>query len=235
MSEQIIKMKEEEIVQPMNIAEEQVPSEMNQNVKVKEEESLEKEANMKRRRSIQMEDSLMKFHCNKCNKRFVRKTDFNRHVSQVHERVKESKCEICNKHFTRKAYLNYHMKHTKSHNLLIPDKFQFESFITGHYHYRHIWTPQISEDLTSVCEPDNTYDEFAVSILKNKDTIVGHTPRQISKQFTTLLKSGGSVNVKVIANPVTTKRRGIRVPCTYIVSGKRIFVQDIKDNLHKIY
>ena len=78
------------------------------------------------------------------------------------------------------------------------------------------------------------YDEFAVSILKNSDTIVGHTPRQISKQVTALLKSDGTVNVKVIAKPVITKRKGIRVPCIYIVSGERTFVQDIKDNIHKI-
>ena len=63
-------------------------------------------------------------------------------------------------------------------------------------------------------ERDNTYHKFAVSILKNNDTIVGHTPRQISKQVTALFKSDGTVNVKVIAKSVKTKRRGIRVPCT---------------------
>ena len=88
--------------------------------------------------------------------------------------------------------------------------------------------------LTSAHERENIYDGFAVSILKNNDTIVGHTPQQISKQVTALLKSDGTVNVKVIANPLKTKRRGIRVPCTYIVSGRRTFVEDIKDNLHKI-
>ena len=29
------------------------------------------------------------------------------------------------------------------------DKFEFESFITGHYHYRHIWTPKVDEELTA--------------------------------------------------------------------------------------
>jgi len=77
-------------------------------------------------------------------------------------------------------------------------EFQFESFITGYFHYQFIWTPQIGEVLTTTCESDNTYDKFAISILKNNDTIVGHTPRQISKQFTALLKSKGTVNVKVL-------------------------------------
>ena len=231
MSEKITKVEGEEGVEPMDINEEQEPSEMNQNVKVKEEESVEMKQDIP---SKKIEDSLKKFHCNICNKRFVSKMCFKRHVSEVHQRVKKSKCEICDKQFTRKVYLSYHLNHTKSHIRLIRDEFQFESFIAGHYHYQHIWTPQIGEDLTTAHERDNTYDEFAVSILKNNDTIVGHTPRQISKQVTALLKSDGTVNVKVIANPVKTKRRGIRVPCTYSVSGKRTFVQDIKDNLPKI-
>ena len=113
-------------------------------------------------------------------------------------------------------------------------EFQFESFITGYFHYQFIWTPQVGEVLTTTCDSDNTYDKFAINILKNNDTIVGHTPRQISKQFTALLKSEGTANVKVIASPINTRTRGLRVPCTYMVSGKRIFVQYIKDNIHKI-
>ena len=117
---------------------------------------------------------------------------------------------------------------------LIYTEFQFESFITGYFHYQFIWTPQIGEVLTTTCDSDNTYDKFAISILKNNDTIVGHTPRQISKQFNAVLKSEGTVNVKVIASPINTRTIGLIVPCTYMVSGKRIFVQYIKDNIHKI-
>ena len=44
-----------------------------------------------------------------------------------------------------------------------------------------------------------------------------------------------NVTIKVIANPVSTITHGIRVPCTYIVNGKRTFVQDVKDNIANIF
>ena len=181
---------------------------------------------------IKQRESLKKFQCNICNKRFARNTDLTRHVRAVHRGIKESKCETCDKQFSRKPYLNYHLRNTKAHNRLVVEEFQFESFVTEYCHYQHIWTPQIGEELTTAREPNHI--EFAVSILKNSETIVGHTPREISKQFTALLLSGGNVTVKVIANPVNTMTRGIRVPCTYIVSGKRTFVQDVKNNIANI-
>ena len=192
MSKQIIRLKEEEQeptemvilqveidgerMEPMDIKEEQGLSErMNENTNPKEKESV---SEMKQDGMVE-DDSLKKFHCSICNKRFAKKTNFNRHVSEVHERVKKSNCKICSKQFTCKVYRNYHLKHTKSHNRLIRDEFQFKSFITGQYHYRHIWTLRVSEYLTTDHECDNTYDEFAVSTLKNNDTIVGHTPTYI--------------------------------------------------------
>ena len=105
--------------------------------------------------------------------------------------------------------------------------FRFFSYVTGHYHYRHIWTPKVGEELTSMYELGNVYDEFAVSVLKD-DKIVGHVPREFSEQFTTVLKSGGSIKVKIIAKPTNTRRWGIRVPCTYTLHEKEITVQNIR-------
>ena len=66
-------------------------------------------------------------------------------------------------------------------------QFQFTSYITGYYYYRHRWTPYIGQELTTMCEMDNTYDKFAVSVHWN-DMIVGHVPREVSQQFTTSIK-----------------------------------------------
>ena len=152
-------------------------------------------------------------------------------------RHKQVECKVCLRKM-RSDNLKRHMKRkghmitlNEAETVISHDEFQFESFITGYYYYRHIWTPQIDEELTTAHEHNNIYDEFAVSILKNNDTIVGHIPRQISKQCTALMKSGGTVNVKVNANPVNTRTQGIRVPCTYIISGNGSLVQDIKDNV----
>ena len=146
--------------------------------------------------------------------------------------MKESKCETCDKQFSRNSYLNYHLKKTKAHNRLVADAFQFQSFISDNSHCQHIWT--IVEELTTAREPNSI--EFAVNIIiKNSETIVGHTPREIFRQFTALLVSGGNVTATVIANPVSTITHGIRVPCTYIVNGKRTFVQDVKDNFANIF
>ena len=107
--------------------------------------------------------------------------------------------------------------------------FQVHSYVTGHYHYQRIWTPNVGEELTSMYELDNAYDEFAVSVLKD-DKIVGHVPRELSEKFTTILKSGGSIKVTIRGKPYNTRRWGIRVPCIYTVSEKETFLQDIRDN-----
>ena len=169
--------------------------------------------------------------CDICDKRFTQKYTLKRHVDNVHRKLKESTCGPCKLQFSRKHSLKRHLKLTKTHNVI--DTFKFDSFITGHYHYRYIWTPRIGEELIGKHEPNNSYDKFAIAILKD-DTIVGHVPREISSQFAELLESEGMVNVKVKANPVKTKRNGIRVPCTYIVSGKRIFVVNIMNNIANI-
>ena len=55
---------------------------------------------------INMEESLKKFHCIICNKRFA-------HISGVNQRVNESKCETCGTQFTPKTYLNHYLKYLK--------------------------------------------------------------------------------------------------------------------------
>ena len=63
--------------------------------------------------------------------------------------------------------------------------------------------------------------------IRKDNIIVGHIPQPISEQCTAVLKSGGNIMVKVIGNPVNTKKWGIRVPCIYTVNGEKSLVQKI--------
>ena len=233
MSEQVIMVEEEkdqELSDGMQKVEEQA-----QFIKEgAEEEDLQQQQQHTTKESMKRKRELLKeWQCSICNKRFARYSDFCRHVNIVHRKIKEAKCETCDKQFTRKSYLNRHLKNTKSHNRLVVDEFQFKSFIVEHsYNNQYIWT--IGEELTTAREQPGSKD-FTVNILTNGETIVGHVPREISRQFSALLVSGGNVTVKVIANAVSTITHGIRVPCTYIVNGKRTFVQDVKDNIANIF
>ena len=107
-------------------------------------------------------------------------------------------------------------------------EYQFQGYITGFFHYRHHWTPKIGEKLTTSPDKDNAYDAFAVNVVKDGETIVGHVPRQISQEITNLLNSGGYITVTVTDHPVLMKREGMRVPCQYKVHGVAKLVHDIK-------
>lgn len=47
-----------------------------------------------------------------CNKRFVRKTDLQRHNASVHLKEKSHKCEYCGRHFARKDTLRRFVQHS---------------------------------------------------------------------------------------------------------------------------
>ena len=152
----------------------------------------------------------------------------------IDQRKKESKDELEN--MIRKN-LTEELAKQKAKSVMVEEgetvkksEFQFTSFITGYYFYRHRWTPYIGQELTTMCEMDNSYDKFAYW----SDMIVGHVPRQISPQFTALLKLGGCIQVKVIRDPFNTGNKGIRVPCIYTVSGNEKDVQSIKVNVINI-
>ena len=113
-------------------------------------------------------------------------------------------------------------------------EYQFQAYITGFFHYRHHWTPKIGEKLTTSPDKDNLYGVFAVNVIKDEKITVGYVPRQISKEMTNLLNSGGCITVTVTDHPVLMKREGMRVPCQYKVHGVAKLVYDIKRNTSQI-
>jgi len=46
----------------------------------------------------------------------------------------------------------------------------------GYHVYQDIWTPVISEELTCIREPRNIINRYAVAVLCDDSTVVGHLP-----------------------------------------------------------
>ena len=44
-------------------------------------------------------------------------------------------------------------------------RFSKESVVRGHHVYKHVWTPEIGEELSVKKEPGNLHDDFAVSVV----------------------------------------------------------------------
>ena len=64
--------------------------------------------------------------------------------------------------------------------MVMATSFSVESTVRGHHVYKTQWTPIIGEDLCVQIEEPNTFDRFAVAVLKD-GVIVGHVPRELAR------------------------------------------------------
>ena len=66
----------------------------------------------------------------------------------------------------------------------VPCSFSASGVIRGYHVYQRIWTPHVGEKATTVREPGNEHDRFAVAVLEDETLCtVGHLPREISKEY----------------------------------------------------
>jgi len=90
-----------------------------------------------------------------------------------------------------------------------------DSAVRGYHQYKDIWEASYGEVLNCVRETENSFDPFAVSIIKDGE-IVGHVPTKISATCSLFLRFHGTIHCKV-----TGRRRyssdlpqgGLEVPC----------------------
>ena len=59
--------------------------------------------------------------------------------------------------------------------------FEFTAAVRGYRYYRHSWDPQDGEVLRCFHELGNIFDVFAIKTVNDKEEIVGHLPREISR------------------------------------------------------
>ena len=75
-------------------------------------------------------------------------------------------------------------------NVCLPYVFEFQSYVTGHHVYKDIWTPTLSEKLSTATETENHHDKYAMKVLKENE-VIGHVPPVISKYGSSGLFCGG--------------------------------------------
>uniref|UniRef100_A0A1X7V7Z0 HIRAN domain-containing protein n=1 Tax=Amphimedon queenslandica TaxID=400682 RepID=A0A1X7V7Z0_AMPQE len=87
------------------------------------------------------------------------------------------------------------------------------AMICGYHCYKDIWVPVIGEELQTKRESGNVHDTYAVSVLRNGET-VGHVPK-ISSVCSLFLRRGVITYIVSGARRYSAnlKQGGLKVPC----------------------
>lgn len=96
-------------------------------------------------------------------------------------------------------------------------KLTVESVIRGHHVYKEVWDPRRGDKFCLKIEQFNRHDRYAVAIVVDENTTVGHVPREISKVFYYFLKCNGTICGEVTGKrqKSTIEGKGLEVPCKY--------------------
>lgn len=98
-------------------------------------------------------------------------------------------------------------------------EFSVPGIVRGYHVYQRIWTPFVGERATTVREPDNEHDRYAVAVLEDETLCtVGHLPREISKECSFFIRRGGEIDVEVTGprQKSTMPDRGMEIPALLI-------------------
>lgn len=98
-------------------------------------------------------------------------------------------------------------------------EFSVPGIVRGYHVYQRIWTPFVGERATTVREPDNEHDRYAVAVLEDETLCtVGHLPREISKECSFFIRRGGEIGVEVTGprQKSTTPDKGMEIPTLLI-------------------
>lgn len=101
-----------------------------------------------------------------------------------------------------------------------------ESVIHGHHIFKEIWTPQDGEILELQQEPSNYHDAYAVALVKNHSTIVGHVPKENSRTFWYFINRSGRIYCEVTGKRMYGK--GLEVPCVYNFFAKEKLIVKLR-------
>ena len=82
--------------------------------------------------------------------------------------------------------------------------------------HQRIWTPRVGEKATTVREPGNLHDSYAIAVLEDETLCtVGHLLREISKECFFFIRRGGVIGIEVTGprQKSTQPDMGMEIPC----------------------
>ena len=117
---------------------------------------------------------------------------------------------------------------------------QIKSFVMGFHEYRNIWTPHKNEVLLTRMEPTNKKDRFAVAVIGDKDSIIGHLMKgkdgRFAKTIFYFLRASEYHCCRVYVTGKAVNQgdnKGMKVPCTLLFKGQSEFVDVLYQELKK--
>ena len=131
-----------------------------------------------------------------------------------------------------------------SNDALIPTvrekELKIKSFVMGFHEYRTIWTPHENEVLLTRMEPTNKKDKFAVAVIGDKDSVVGHLMKgkggRFAKTIFYFLRASEYHGCRVHVTGQAINQgddKGMKIPCTLMFKGQSEFVDILSQELKK--
>jgi hypothetical protein len=108
--------------------------------------------------------------------------------------------------------------------------------VRGYHVYKNTWIPQTGETLRCEREIHNLYDQYAVAVIKDMVSTVGHEPKQISASCSLFLRRGGIISCTVDGDRRYSNdlpQGGLEIPCTLTFSASEQSLIDKIRNLCK--
>lgn len=135
------------------------------------------------------------------------------------------------------------LEHTWTLSRICPsmEELKLPCVVRGYHAYMNVWDPYLGDTFTTKHERGNPHDKYAVAVLpvdSKTKPIVGHLPREISKECCLFILHGG-----LITEEVNGKRRqtiaacgGMEIPCELTFSHtKKKMLEKLKHAIGQKY
>ena len=115
------------------------------------------------------------------------------------------------------------------------ESYTLNSCVRGHHVYREIWNPFVGQELDVKTEPTNPRDMYAVAIILNAHTVVGHVPIEFGKVAWYFLQHGGRIKCTITGHRQLSDEhgKGLEVPCSYRFSGMPKLIKKLVKLMNK--